>query len=177
MNRFDAMDCERIEAKLPLFAARELSNGEAASVSAHLDACPRCREALASFVAIEQALVARRDEVPAIDAFLPDLRAAGFRARRGLLIRSFRAIMSVPGVAIVLVMWGGLLFGRYSDRLMGQGTDKTVLERLTAMAQRGLDAMVAAAGGDAWTLTAVYGALAIAVIVSAGAMTMRFVRH
>jgi predicted anti-sigma-YlaC factor YlaD len=170
------MDCERIEAKLPLFVARELSADEAASVSAHLDACPQCREALTAFASIEQALVARRDEVPAIDAFLPDLRAAGFRARRSILIRGFRAVMSVPGVAIVLVMWGALLIGRYSDRLTGEATQKTMLERLTAVAKQGLDAMVAAAGGDAWTLTAVYGALAIGVIVSAGALTMRLVR-
>ncbi len=175
MNRLDGMDCERIEVKLPLFVARELSFDETASVTTHLNACPRCREALAAFTAIEQALVARHDQIPPIDGFLPAM--APMRARASLAIRCFRALMSVPGVAIVLVMWAGLLIGRYSDRLTNDETHKTALERMTAIAQSGLDAMVAAAGGDAWTLTAVYGALAIGLIVSAGALTLRLVRE
>ncbi len=71
---------------------------------------------------------------------------------------------------------GDLLVARYNDKLTGDITRTTSLERLTGFAKRGLDVMVAAAGGDAWTLTAVYGALAIGVIVSAGALTMRLVR-
>jgi anti-sigma factor RsiW len=174
MNRRDEMDCERFEAKLPLLVAHELSAGDAAAVSAHLEACPRCRESLAAFASLEQALQSRRDLVPPLDAFLPAMAPA--RARAGVLTRCFRAVMSVPGVAIVLVMWGALLFARYSDRLTEDAVHKPVLERMTAAAQRGLDVIVAAAGGDAWTLTAVYGALAIAVIVSAGALTVRLVR-
>ncbi len=105
MNRFSSLECERVEAMLPLFAARELSADEAAAVSSHLDACERCREALVAYTALEATLLARRDEVPSVDYFLPDLRAAGFRARRSIFIRTFRAAMSIPGVAIVLVMW------------------------------------------------------------------------
>lgn len=176
MNRFSSMECERVEAMLPLFVARELSTDEAAAVSSHLDACERCREAVVAYTALEATLLARRDEVPSVDAFLPDLRAAGVRVRRSIFIRTFRAAMSVPGVAIVLVMWATLLVARYNDKLTGDITRTTSLERLTALAKRGLDGMVAAAGGDAWTLTAVYGALAIGVIVSAGALTMRLVR-
>jgi predicted anti-sigma-YlaC factor YlaD len=170
------MECERIEAMLPLFVARDLPADEAAAVSSHLDACERCREALVAFTALEATLLARRDQVPPVDAFLPDLRAAGFRARHSIMLRAFRAAMSVPGVAIVLVMWATLLVMRYNDKLTGDISSTTSLERWTALAKRGLDGMVAAAGGDAWTLTAVYGALAIGVIVSAGALTMRLVR-
>jgi uncharacterized membrane-anchored protein YhcB (DUF1043 family) len=99
------------------------------------------------------------------------------RARSNVLVRCLRAVTSVPGIAIVIVMWAGFLIARYSDRLTGDAaTQKNTFERMTALAQRGIDAMIAAAGGDVWTLTAVYGALAIGVIVSAGALTMRLVR-
>jgi len=178
MNRFNTVECERIEAMLPLFVARDLSADEAALVSSHLDSCEHCREALAAYTALEAALVVRRDQVPSVDAFLPDMRAAraGLRARSSVLIRCFRAATSIPGVAIVLVMWATLLVARYNNRWAGDIAQTTSLERTSAFAKRGLDAIVAAAGGDAWTLTAVYGALAIGVIVSAGALTMRLVR-
>jgi anti-sigma factor RsiW len=178
MNRFDPMDCKRIEGNLSAFVARELSADEAAVVASHIETCASCREALAAFVALEESLVARRDEVPSLDAFLPDFQAARARnrARPRLLLRTFRVVTSVPGVAVVLVMWASLLVARYNDRLTGGIADKTSLERVTAFAKQGLDAIVLAAGGDAWTLTAVYGALAIGLIVSAGALTMRLVR-
>lgn len=178
MNRFDTMDCKRIEGNLPAFVARELSADETALVASHLDACAACRESLAAFVALEETLVLRRDEVPSLDAYLPDFRTARARVRTRprLLMRAFRVVTSVPGVAVVLVMWASLLVARYNDRLTGGVGDKTSLERLTAFTKSGLDAMVTAAGGDAWTLTAVYGALAIGVIVSAGALTVRVVR-
>ena len=178
MNRFDSMDCKRIEGNLSAFVARELSADEAATVASHIDACASCRESLAAFVALEASLVARRDEIPSLDAFLPNYQAARarVRARPRFLVRAFRVVTSVPGVAVVLVMWASLLIARYNDRLTGGIGDKTSLDRLTAFTKSGLDAMVLAAGGDAWTLTAVYGALAIGVIVSAGALTMRLVR-
>jgi len=173
MNRFENMNCERIETMLPAFVERDLAGEDAAVVSMHLETCASCREALAVFVSLETALVARRDEVPALDGYLPAIAVA--RERR-LWIRGIRLVTSVPGVAIVLVMWATFLVSHYSNRIESNAAVKTSLERLTAFSKRGLDAMVAAAGGDAWTLTAVYGALAIGVIVSAGALTMRLVR-
>jgi predicted anti-sigma-YlaC factor YlaD len=169
------MDCERIEEMLPAFVERELAPKEGASVRAHVESCPRCREALQTFVAMEQSLATRRAEVPPFETFLPPALAPS-RWHPSIFLRSLRALTSVPGVAIVLVMWVGFLVARYSDRLTGGMAEKTTLERMTAFAQRGIDAIVAAGGGDVWTLTAVYGALAIAVIVSAGALTMRLVR-
>jgi predicted anti-sigma-YlaC factor YlaD len=175
MNRYQEMDCERIEAMLPAFVGRDLGADDAAVVSSHLETCAQCRESLAAFAALEQSLVARRDDVPPVDAFLPHMAPA--RARSNVLVRCLRAVTSVPGIAIVIVMWAGFLIARYSDRLTGDAaTQKNTFERMTALAQRGIDAMIAAAGGDVWTLTAVYGALAIGVIVSAGALTMRLVR-
>mgnify|MGYP001374691959 CR=1 FL=1 len=52
MNRFDSMDCKRIEGNLSAFVARELSADEAATVASHIDACASCRESLAAFVAL-----------------------------------------------------------------------------------------------------------------------------
>jgi len=174
-NRFEHMDCEHIEEQLPAFVEHELSPKEASLVRAHVESCPRCREALQTFVAMEQSLATRRAEVPPFETFLPPALAPS-RWHPSIFLRSLRALTSVPGMAIVLVMWGGFLIARYSDRLTGGVMEKTTIERLTAFAKRGIDAIVGAAGGDMATLTAVYGALAIAVIVSAGALTIRFVR-
>lgn len=178
MNQFNGMDCERIEAALPAFVGRDLGAEEAAAVLAHIGSCERCRASLAAFVAIEEMLVLRRDDIPPVDTFLRGVLMARspVRARPRFLVRCFRVVTSVPGVAIVLVMWATLLIARYNDKLTGGLTDRTSLDRLTGFAKHGVDLMVAAAGGDAWTLTAVYGALAIGVIVSAGALTMRLVR-
>jgi predicted anti-sigma-YlaC factor YlaD len=172
MNQFKQMDCERIETMLPAFVGRELGAAEAASVAAHIDSCERCRESLAAFAQLEQTLVARRSQVPPVDGFLPNLKTA--RARSGFWVRSLRLATSVPGVAIVLVMWAALLMGRFSDRI--GIADHALAQRVTAFTKQGIDAMVGIAGGDVWTLTAVYGALAIGLIVSAGALTMRLVR-
>jgi len=177
MNQFKGMDCERIEAMLPAFVGRDLGADEAAAVAAHIDSCERCREALAAFAALEQVLVARRSEVPPVDGFLPDLRTArASRGRSGFLVRGLRLATSVPGVAIVLVMWAVLLIGRFNDRIALAIADHALAGRVTAFAKQGIDAMVGVAGGDVWTLTAVYGALAIGLIVSAGALTVRLVR-
>lgn len=174
MNQFNEVDCERIEAMLPAFAGRDLGAAEAAAVATHIDSCARCRESLAAFALLEQTLVARRSEVPSVDGFLPNLKTA--RARSGFWVRCIRAVTSVPGVAIVLVMWGVLLLGRFNDRIALAIADHTLAERVTAFAKHGINTMVSVAGGDVWTLTAVYGALAIGLIVSAGALTMRLVR-
>ena len=174
-NRFEHMDCERIEEMLPAFVEHELVPKEASLVRAHVESCSRCSEALQAFTVMERSLATRREEVPPFEAFLPPALAPS-RWHPNLAVRSLRALTSVPGMAIVLVMWAGFLIARYSDRLTGGVLEKTTLDRMMAFAKRGIDAIVSAAGGDMTTLTAVYGALAIAVIVSAGALTMRFVR-
>lgn len=173
MNRFDNLNCERIETLLSAFVSHELPADDAAAVASHLEGCDACRESLAAFLSLEDVLVARRDEVPAIDAYLPAMAVA---PQRRLWVRGIRLVTSVPGVAIMLVMWATFMVTRYTNRLESDAAVKTSLERVTAFAKHGIDVMVAAAGGDAWTLTAVYGALAIGVIVSAGALTMKLVR-
>ncbi len=173
MNRFDKLNCERIETLLSAFVSHELPADDAAAVAAHLEGCDACRESLAAFLSLEDVLVARRDEVPAIDAYLPAMAVA---PQRRLWVRGIRLVTSVPGVAIMLVMWATFMVTRYTNRMESDAAVKTSLERVTAFAKHGIDVMVAAAGGDAWTLTAVYGALAIGVIVSAGALTMKLVR-
>ncbi len=169
------MDCDRIEEMLPAFVEYELAPKDASLVRAHVESCPRCSEALQAFTVMERSLITRRGEVPPFDAFLPPALAPS-RWHPNFFLRSLRALTSVPGMAIVLVMWAGFLIARYSDRLTGGVLEKTTLDRIVAVSKRGIDAIVAAAGGDMSTLTAVYGALAIAVIVSVGALTMRFVR-
>jgi anti-sigma factor RsiW len=178
MNTYHDNDCARVEAMLPAFVAHELGGDERALVSTHLESCAACRDSLAALAAIEATLVARRDEIPAVDAFLPHRHAAHAAAseRKPFVHRVFRVVMSTPGIAILLVMWAALLISRFQGRVAGGVSETTAVDRMQAFAKRGIDAMVAAAGGDVWTLSAVYGALAIAVIVSAGALTVRFVR-
>jgi anti-sigma factor RsiW len=179
MNSFHETDCARIEEMLSGFVAHELGGEERAVVSRHLESCASCRDALAALAAIEATLVARRDQVPAVDAFLPKPFAVHARAaeKRPFVMRVFRAVMSTPGIAILLVMWGALILAHFSGRVASEIGGTSAFDRMQAFAKRGIDAMVAAAGGDVWTLSAVYGALAIAVIVSAGALTVRFVRN
>src|SRR5262245_51763282 len=115
-NRFEHMDCERIEEMLPAFVEYELTPKDASLVRAHVESCPRCSEALQAFTVMERSLITRRKEVPPFEAFLPPALAPS-RWHPNFFLRSLRALTSVPGMAIVLVMWAGFLIARYSDRL------------------------------------------------------------
>jgi hypothetical protein len=182
MNRIER-DCERVEASLPGFVERTLVPDEAGFVAAHVDSCARCRESLAAFLSLEEALVSRRDEVPPFERFLPDValsRPVG--AQPSLLLRFFRVVMSVPGLAVVLVVWGTLFAGRYRDRLADDVLATTSPERWGAFG-RVVDfcnwigaTLMNLARGDEWTLIAIYATVTIAVLASASAVTLRMVR-
>jgi len=176
-------NCDTIEALLAAFAEQgSLSADDGATVSAHLKTCASCRESSAAFARIEEALALRRSEVPAVDAFLPDF--AGLRApvrenatgpAHSRLTRYFRAMMTVPGIAIILIVWVAMFLLRFRDAV-GEVFTWTSLDRLSAMTGEISSALVGVAGGDAYVLTAIYLALTLLVLGSAGAITMKFVR-
>ena len=101
-NRFEHMDCERIEEMLPALVEHELVPKEASLVRAHVESCSRCSEALQAFTVMERSLATRREEVPPFEAFLPPALAPS-RWHPNLAVRSLRALTSVPGMAIVLL--------------------------------------------------------------------------
>jgi anti-sigma factor RsiW len=194
MNPNTPQNCERIEALLPAFVEGGLAADDAAVVRAHVGSCAACGEALAAFTALEATLVSRRDEVPPAASFIPDLsalRAPGAAASRGRvdavsgprrayahprLVWALRGMVSVPGVAIILVIWSTLLLYHFRDAV-GEALAFSSLERLQVLTARISATLLAVSGGDAWTLSAIYGAIALFVLGSTGIITLRYVRH
>lgn len=82
----DSMACERIRQRLDALVDGELPAAEVEWMTAHLGACPACRQALA----------ARRQIAAALDR-LPSISAPGDFARRTR--RKFRAGVERPGMA------------------------------------------------------------------------------
>ena len=174
-------NCEKVEGLLAAFIEGSLSAGDEATVSAHLKTCASCRESSAAFSRIEEALALRRSEVPAVDAFLPDFaalrpHAAAAVPAQSRLTQWFRAMMTVPGIASILVVWSALFLLRYSHAV-GQVFTWTSLDRLSMMTNIISSALLGVAGGDAYTLTAIYLALTLLVLGSTGAITLRFIRR
>jgi anti-sigma factor RsiW len=170
--------CERIEALLPAFVSREIAPGDAAMVAAHVDSCAACREALAAFAVLEESLVSRRSEVPAVDAFLPRLAPARAPAHaRGPVLRVFRAVMSLPGISILLTMWAAMFALSFRTSLASDLSRYSSLERWKALTDFATRHLTGVTGDNPWTLTAVYVALTLAILGSMGAMTLRYVRR
>ena len=170
--------CERIEVLLPAFVEGSLAGGDAALVASHVDSCASCRESLAAFAVLEESLVLRRAEVPAVDAFLPNLAATHARAARAHapLFKVFRAAMSLPGISILLVMWGTMFALSFRTNLANDITRYSSLERWKALTALATQQLTSITGGNVWVLTAVYLALTLAILGSMGAMTLRYVR-
>jgi len=181
MNPHTPENCERIEAMLPAFVEGGLAAGDEALVRAHVASCASCRESLATFSALEESLVSRRSEVPPAAAFIPALATAPAPSRaraqaRPRLVAALRAITSVPGVSIILVVWSAMFLLRFRGTV-GEIFTWTTLERLSAITHRISGALVGVSGGDPYTLAAMYVALALLVLGSTGAITLRFIRN
>jgi len=171
--------CEKIEALLPAFVSRDIAKADAAMVASHVDSCASCRESLAAFAMLEQSLVSRRAEVPPVDSFLPDLAAVRVPAahHRSPLLTVFRAAMSVPGISILLVMWGTMFALSFRTHLANDITRYSSLERWKALTEFATQQLTSVTGDNVWVLTAVYVALTLAILGSMGAMTLRYVRR
>jgi predicted anti-sigma-YlaC factor YlaD len=171
--------CTHIESLLPAFAGQDLGAEDAARVRAHLESCEACRASLASFTALEASLMARRSEVPAVDAYLPKFAAAHAAAaasHRSRLVRVFRSVMTIPGVAIMLAMWAGLLAFNFRVPI-GEALSLSTPDNLTGGIGRLADFLVLLTGGNNWLLIGITTLVAIAIAASTSAMTLRFVRR
>ncbi len=169
--------CAHIESLLPAFVENELGPDDVAGVRAHLESCDACRAALAMFTTLEESLLSRRSEVPPVERFLPAFAADHVGARAASpMLRAFRAMMSAPGVAIVLAMWVAMLTFHFRVPI-GDTLSRSTPERLTGGIDRLADLLVTATNGDVWMLIGVFSVVAFAVVASMGAVTLRYIRH
>ena len=171
--------CERIEALLPALVDGSLTGDDAAMVTSHVDSCAACRESLAAFAVLEQSLVSRRAEVPPVDSFLPDLAAARVPAahRHSPVLTVFRAAMSLPGISILLVMWGTMFALSFRTNLANDISRYSSLDRWRALTTLATQQLTNVTGDNVWVLTAVYLTLTLAILGSMGAMTLRYIRR
>lgn len=175
MNEFNHKDCERIEAMMASWFDRDgLSTGERGELTAHVATCESCRESFELTQQMENALVSRRDNVPAVDSFLPDMQPARARVAHPKLLAAFRTMMSPEGIAITLVMWGALLVSRFREPI---AEVLSTSERFSALARDLSNLLMTVARGNEYTLIGIYIALALILLGSTGAITLRYIRH
>jgi len=181
MNEFNHQDCERIETMMASWFDRDgLSATERGELTAHVATCASCRESFELAQQMENALVSRRDDVPAVDAFLPDvlhdIQPARARLAQPRLVAAFRGMMSPAGIAIILVMWGTMLAFRFREPIAGV-FELSTSERFSALYGDLSTLLMTVARGDAYTLVGIYVVLTLIVLGSTGAITLRYIRH
>lgn len=172
--------CEKVEALLPAFVSEELPADEAANVRTHVESCATCRESLAAFSSLEQSLVTRRHEIPAVASYLPAIAPALAPAPvfvHARLVRMFRGLMSLPGVSIMLTMWATLFALWFSPSVAGDISRYSSLERWQAVAGVVVKFLTRALGDNVWVMVAAYGMVALVILGSLGSITYRFVRR
>ncbi|HEX5130905.1 MAG TPA: zf-HC2 domain-containing protein [Candidatus Krumholzibacteria bacterium] len=169
--------CTHIESLLPGYCEQQLDASDTARVRAHVETCESCRASLAAFAELEGMLVARRLDVPPVERFLPEFTPSHALApHSSRLIRAFRATMSVPGIAIVLSVWAGLLALRFRDAI-GSALSFSTPGLLTGFSERFANLMVFLTDGNVWVLIGVCSLVAFAIAGSMSAMSLRYLRH
>jgi len=182
MNQHSHENCERYEATIATwFDADGPAQSERDALTAHMASCASCRESFELSSHMEAALVSRRDEVPAVDAFLPALAPAVARQAAPAhthprLLAAFRTLMSPAGISITLTMWVTLLALHFRAQI-SQVFVWTSSDRFSALGHDISNLLVSVARGDTLVLTGIYVALTVAVLGSMGAITLRYVRH
>lgn len=170
--------CERIEALLPSLVEGTLVADDAAVVASHIESCAACRESLSAFVALEKSLVLRRDDVPSVEGFLPELAPSHQAARaHSRVVKIFRVVMSAPGISILLVMWSTMLAFAFRSNVADDVTRWSSLERWQVLTGGATQFLMSVTGDRVWVLAAVYGGLTILILGSMGAMTLKFIRR
>lgn len=201
------MNCEHYQNLLPAFLDGELSSGDDAALNAHLAGCESCREALAGYRALEDALVARRDEVPAADGFIrgvftapaadadaPAVRAAVSRAVSPALrtvspaLRTVSpafhrarvimdAIFSIPGLAAVFSVIIGAMCFHYRAVISSWINHASASTPSTAGASLWFNQTLSTYAGDMTQVFIVYGVATALIAVTGYWATMRFIRE
>ena len=151
-----------------------LAASERAAVESHLAACASCRESFELAAEMERALVSRSAQVPPAGAFLPALPAHTTVAHPRL-VEIFRTMMSPAGIAIILVVWSTMFAFRFREPVAR--SLEGLSGRFTAFSDGISSSLLGAASGDAYTLVAVYVVLALVLLGSTGAITLRYLRQ
>jgi anti-sigma factor RsiW len=161
------MNCDRIEELLPRFSEGDITESERAAVAGHLARCARCRDAQATFAALERLLAARRDESPP-PRKIADAVIARLGTRRSRVPAAPRWTVPVLAAATAVAALVPLL-ARHG-RLTGvveliAGALHSIAALFAAMPNW----IVEAAGGDLRIVLTVYLVLT-AVLATAGKM-------
>jgi hypothetical protein len=177
MNEKHPHDCERFETMMASwFDDDAITASDRDALTAHIASCVSCRESFELSAQMEQALVSRSSLVPAVDGFLPAFAPAHSPFEHPRLVAVFRAMMSPAGIAIALVMWSTLLTLHFREPI-ASALIRVSPDRFTIWLQSFSGSLINAAGGDAYTLIAIYVAVALAVLASTGAITLKYIRH
>jgi hypothetical protein len=178
MNEHIHQNCERYEAMIAAwFDADDLSQGDRAGLTAHMESCASCRESFELSSRMEAALVSRRQEVPAVDSFLPVINAVRARAvSHPKLLAVFRTLMSPVGISITLMMWATLLALHFRNQI-SQVFVWTSSDRFSALGNDISNLLVNVSRGDTLVLTGIYVVVTLLVLGSMGLITLRYVRH
>ena len=175
MNEQHTHDCERFEAMMASwFDDDALTASDRDALTTHIASCASCRESFEVSAQMEQALVSRSAMVPSVDTFLPAFAPARSPFAHPRLVAVFRAMISPAGIAITLVMWSTLLTLHFRDKI---ASALLASERISSLLDGISQSLMGIAGGDTYTLMAIYIAVALAVLASTGAITLRYIRH
>lgn len=176
MNEQNRNHCDAFEVMIASWSDGDLPAADRRALTAHLETCSTCRESFDLATRMEQALMLRRAEVPAVEAFLPAFAPARSPFAHPHLVAAFRAMMSPAGIAIILVMWSTMFAFRYRETIAGW-FEWSSSERFSVFLNGVSSSLLGVSGGDAYTLVAIYVVLALAVLGSTGAITLRYIRH
>lgn len=168
------MSCKRYEELLPALAAGELDARSASDVQGHVDVCDACRESLAIFTRLEQALVMRREVVPPVDRFITLMPTPLVRPS---LRRVLNALSSPPALASMGFIWLGALMFTHRDATATFLGKSLALSSVKMSFNDTLGKALATAGGSDMTLMiAAYAIVTLLILVSTGLITARFLR-
>ncbi len=176
MNEHLNDNCERFEAMM--FDAGDLSAPDRNALTAHIASCASCRESFELASRMEAALVSRRSEIPAVDAFLPVIAApvGAVSHAHPKLLAVFRTLMSPAGISIMLMSWTAMLALHFRKQI-GEVFVWTTSDRFSALGNDIANLLVTISRGDTHILTGIYVAVTVVVFGSMGLITLRYVRN
>lgn len=177
MNQHLNDSCERFEAMIAAwFDADGLSSAEREEVNTHNAGCTSCRESFELTSRMEAALVSRRNDIPAVDSFLPVISAPAGAVAHPKLLAVFRTIMSPAGISIMLMSWTAMLALHFKKQI-GEVFVWTTSDRFSALGNDIANLLVTVSRGDTHILTGIYVAVTVVVLGSMGMITLRYIRH
>jgi hypothetical protein len=177
MNEPRSHTCEHFEAMMASWHEPDaLSASDRDALTAHIATCAACRESFELGARMEEALVSRSAQVPAVEAFLPVFEPRREHLGHPWLIGVFRTLMSPVAVGIVLTLWGALLMAHFRHDI-ARALGLSSVERFSAPYHDFARFLLTVSGGSEYTLIAIYVAIAGFLLWSTGAITLRYIRH